>query len=140
MSNLTKSTLALLVAFLLFFSLSTHSLADEGSMNLRFSGNTLTAKIEDTPLRAVLEEIEEKKGIWFHVCSKGALEGERISIQFKGLSIKAGLERILSSMNHSLFFDQSSVLGVMLMGKTSATTTRRRTAPRRSPRNPSRGR
>lgn len=137
MFNLAKITLVLLEAFLLFFSLSIQSLAEEGSMNLRFSGNTFTAKIEDSPLKAVLEQIEEKKGIWFQVCSKGTLEGERISIQFKELSIKAGLERILSSMNYSLFFDQSGVLGVMLLGKTAGTRTRTRTAPRRSPRNPS---
>ena len=109
-------------------------------MNLRFSGDTLTAEIEDTPLKAVLEEIEDKKGIWFHVCSKGSLEGERISIQFKDLSIRGALERILSSMNYSLIFDQSNVLGVMLMGKTAGTRTRTRTAPRRTRRNPSRGR
>ena len=140
MSNLTKITSPLLVASLLLFSLSTQSLAEEGSMNLRFSGNTLTAKIEDTPLKAVLEEIEDKKGIWFHVSSQGSLEDEKISLEFKDQSIRAGLERILSSMNYSLFFDQSSVVGVMLFGKTSETRSRTRTAPRRSPRKPSRRR
>ena len=140
MSNLTKITSPLLVASLLFFLLSTQSLAEEGSMNLRFSGNTFTAKIEDTPLKAVLEEIEERKGIWFHVSSQRGLEDERISVQFKDLSIRAGLERILSSMNYSLFFDQSSVVGVMLFGKTSETRSRTRTVPRRSPRKPSRRR
>jgi len=140
MSNLTKITSSFLVASLLFFLLSTQSLAEEGSMSLRFSGNTFTAKIEDTPFKAVLEEIEERKGIWFHVSSQGSLEDERISVQFKDLSIRAGLERILSSMNYSLFFDHSSVVGVMLFGKTGETRSRTRTAPRRSPRKPSRRR
>jgi type II secretory pathway component GspD/PulD (secretin) len=140
MSNLIKITSPLLVASLLLFSLSTQSLAEEGSMNLRFSGNTLTAKIEDIPLKAVLEEIEDKKGIWFHVSSQGSLEDEKISVEFKDLSIRAGLERILSSMNYSLFFDQSSVVGVMLFGKTDGTRSGTRTAPKRSPRKPSRRR
>lgn len=140
MSNLTKITSPLLVASLLFFLLSTRSLAEEGSMNLRFSGNTFTAKIEDTPLKAVLEEIEDQKGIWFQVSSQESLEGERISVQFEDLSIKAGMDRILSSMNYSLFFDQSSVVGVMLFGKTSGTRSTTRTVPRRMPRKPSRRR
>jgi hypothetical protein len=47
------------------------------------------------------------------------------------LSIKNGLKRILSSMNYSLFFDKSGVVGVMLLGKADKTERRRKAPTRR---------
>jgi hypothetical protein len=62
------------------------------------------------------------------------LESEKVSVAFSDLSIQDGLERILSSMNYSLFFDESGVVGVMLLGKADKAGRSRRTpTPRWTP-------
>ena len=105
------------------------------------SRSTLTARIEDAPLETVLDRIKEERDIWFKVWSGGSLEGEKISVTFSELSIQDGLERILSSMNHSLFFDETGVVGVMLLGKADKTGRSRTTpTPRRTPQRSKRGR
>ena len=108
--------------------------AQEGNIYLRFAEHAFTARIEDAPLETVLDRIKEERDIWFQVWSGGSLEGEKISVTFSELSIQDGLERILSSMNHSLFFDEAGVVGVMLLGKADKTGRSRTTpTPRRTP-------
>ena len=115
--------------------------AQEGNIYLRFAEHAFTARIEDAPLETVIDRIKEERDIWFRVWSRGSLEGEKISVTFSDLSIKDGLERILSSMNYSLFFDESGVVGVMLLGKSDKTTRSTRTPTRRqAPRRSTRGR
>jgi hypothetical protein len=120
--------------------LTTASPAQEGDIDLRFRGHTFTAKIEDAPLERVMDRIREKTGIWFRIWSGGTFESEKISVTFKDLSIKGGLERILSSVNYSLFFDESGVVGVMILDN-SDKTRRSTSAPtrKRKPRRPTRG-
>ena len=106
-------------------------------VELNFNQQTLSAKIKEAPLSEVIVTIE-KKGIWFKLWFKGKepVLNEKVSVRFKGLPIKKGLERILSTLNHCLVFDRNGVLsGVILLGKPERTTTRstRRTrTPRRT--------
>jgi hypothetical protein len=129
-----KALLVLLATCVCLWALSKASLAQEGNIYLRFTEHAFTARIEDAPLETVLDRIKEERDIWFQVWSGGSLEGEKISVTFSELSIQDGLERILSSMNHSLFFDEAGVVGVMLLGKADKTGRSRRTpTPRRTP-------
>lgn len=134
MHKVTKSILTCLVICCLFFSLSTLTLAQGGRIYLDFRNQTLSANIEDAPLRDVLTRIEKKKGIWFKACLKGESSlDEKVSLRFRNLPIQSGLERILSGMNHCLFFEKRRVMGVMLFGKPAKRTYkgRRRTVRRR---------
>ena len=122
-------------------ALSKASPAQEGNIHPRFTEHAFTARIEDAPLETALDRIKEERDIWFQVWSGGSLEGKKISVTFSELSIQDGLERILSSMNHSLFFDEAGVVGVMLLGKADKTGRSRRTpTPRRTPPRSTRGR
>ena len=106
-------------------------------VELNFNHQTLSAKIREAPLREVIATIE-KKGIWFKLWFKGkeSVLNEKVSVRFKGLPVKEGLERILSTLNHCLVFDNNGVLsGVILLGKPERTTTRstgRTGTPRRT--------
>lgn len=118
MRKVTKAILAFFATFVLFFSLSTLTLAQGRRIYLDFRNQTLSANIEDAPLRDVLTRIKEKKGIWFKACLKGESSlDEKVSVRFRNLPIQSGLERILSGMNHCLFFEKRRVMGVMLFGK-----------------------
>ena len=115
MHQVFKATLILLAACLLSFSLSFFLRAEEGEIELEIKGETISARIKGGLLKDIIEKIKEKKGIWF----KGgeSLFEEKISVEFKDLSIQDGLKRILSKMNYSLMFDQDGKLfGVILIG------------------------
>lgn len=134
MHRVTKSILICLTASFLMFSLSTLTLAQGGRIYLDFRNQTLSANIEDAPLRDVLTRIKKKKGIWFKACLKGESSlDEKVSLRFRNLPIQSGLERILSGMNHCLFFEKRRVMGVMLFGKPGKRTYkgRRRSVRRR---------
>jgi hypothetical protein len=136
-----KALLVLLSTGVCLCVLSKASPAQEGNIYLRFTEHAFTARIEDAPLETVIDRIKEERDIWFQVWSGGSLEGEKVSVTFSDLSIKHGLERILSSMNYSLFFDESGVVGVMLLGKADKTDRGRSTpTPRRTPPRSTRGR
>ena len=139
--SLGKALLVLLATGACLWALSKASPAQEGNIYLRFTEHAFTARIEDAPLQTVIDRIKEERDIWFRVWSKGSLEDEKISVTFNDLSIKDGLERILSSMNYTLFFDESGVVGVMLLGKADKTTRSTRTpTSRRRPRRSTRRR
>jgi len=140
MNKVSKAILTLIVASLLVFLSSAISVAEEGYIDLDFGNGTLSANIKEAPLRAVIGEIEkQKKGIWFRIWlkeSKVSLD-EKVSMQFKNLAIRDGLKRILSTMNHSLIFDNhGKLLGVFLLGKPARArgrARRRAVAPRKRP-------
>jgi hypothetical protein len=114
---------------------------DEEAIDLDFKHHTVSADIEGAPLRAVIEEIKKKvQGIWFKEWLKRgtASLSEKISVEFEDLPIRMGMERIFSTMNHSLVFDgHNRLLGIFLLGKPEKprirTRIRRGTAKRRSP-------
>jgi len=129
MFKVARTALILLAGPLVLFLTSVSAQAQEGKVKLNFEKETLSADIEQAPLRAVLNRIKEKKGIWYSTWFKGeSTLNEKVSVQFRRLPIKDGLERILSDVNHSLVLQGSGVVGVMLFGKEDRT---RQPSPRR---------
>jgi hypothetical protein len=130
------SAIALSVASPLIVLVSPGPLmAEEGIIELDFDRHTVTADIEEAPLRAVIEEIKkEVKGIWFKIWlgrSKTSLD-EMISVEFKDLPIRNGMERVFSAMNYSLVFDKHyKLIGVFLLGETARARGGRTAIPRR---------
>ena len=133
-----------LVASLVFFAGFRPVQAQTRRVDLNLNRRTLSAKIREAPLREVIATIE-KKGIWFKLWFEGkeSVLNEKVSIRFKGLPLKKGLERILSTLNHCLVFDHNGVVsGVILLGKPERRITRsarrirtpRRTTRRYNPR------
>lgn len=116
MPKLILTLLASLIALLLLCGVVS---AQEKRLYLAFDQGRLTANIKNTPLNAVLDRIKEQRSIYF---DKGfmrdpSLLDNDVSVQFTNLPVQDGLERILSGINHSLFFKGDSVEGVMLLGK-----------------------
>jgi len=123
---------SILWVLLVSFSLPTWVLAGDRAIDLTLEDQTLSARIEEASLRAVIQEIKEETGVWVKLWLKGkegALD-ERVSVRFEDLPVEQAFERIFSTMNHSLIFDgQHNLLGVFLLGKPDKSrqpTTRRR--------------
>jgi hypothetical protein len=132
MFSVARSAFILLAGPILLFLTSVSAESQEGTVNLNFERDTLSADIEQAPLGAVLDRIREEEGIWYQTWLKGeSTLKEEVSVQFRRLPIKDGLERILSDVNHSLVLEGSGVVGVMLFGKVSETP---RSSPSRSTR------
>ena len=134
-----QMVITVLIASFLVLSGPQRILAQAKRIEVNFSHRTLSARIREAPLREVIEAIE-KKGIWFKLWFKGkeSVLNEKVSVRFKSLPLKKGMERILSTLNHCLVFDHNGVLsGVILLGKPESRTTRstrRIRTPRRTPR------
>ena len=105
---------------------------EEGTVKLEFKGDTLSADIDKAPLRDVLAKFEKERGIWHKTWFKGrSTLNSEISVQFDDLSIKEGLQRILSDVNFTFVLEGSKVVGVMLFGEQDGTSSRPTTTPRR---------
>ena len=129
---------AFVVAFCLLFLACGLTAAQEGGIKLDFKGRTCSADVDQAPLREVLDRVKEERGIWYKAwsTSQPAID-EEISVHFKELPIKEGLERLLSDVNHTLVFEGTSLVGVMIFGKPAPTRYSggtRRTPSRRYPR------
>jgi len=99
---------------------------------LRFKERTLSADIDSTPLRVVLDAIRKQKGIRFQTKKgAGSLLNEEISVQFKQLPMQDALKRIFAGMNHCLVFRGDSIYRVMLYGKVKKKRYTRRRQVRR---------
>jgi hypothetical protein len=109
--------------------------AEEGIIEMDFKEHTVTADIEEAPLRTVIEEIKkEVQGVWFKIWLGGSVASldERISVEFKDLSIRNGMERVFSAMNYSLVFDKHyKLIGVFILGKPAKARGARTAIPRR---------
>jgi hypothetical protein len=93
--------------------LSGPGLATGEDLFIAFEGETFSAHVEESPLKAVTEKIESETGIWFKAGE--TLLQERVSVVFDGLPFEDGLERILSKMSYSLVFDDDDeIVGVFL--------------------------
>lgn len=140
MGKVSKAILASLVSSLAFLLLSASLLAEERKIELDFGASTISADIKEAPLRAVVEEIKKhEEAVWFKIWLKGTKTSldDKVSVRFTHLSIRDGMERIFSSMNYSLIFDQhGKLLGVFLLGRPART--RGRVTRVRTPRAPPR--
>ena len=139
---MNKAIICLLWVFILFLLGYDAAYAEPGKIELDFNHQTLSATIKNAALGNVIAEIKKEKDVWFKLWLKGkesTLE-EKVSVQFKDLPVKDGIERIFSPLNHCLVFDQNDdLLGVVLLGKPEKSiygdrrrTTTRRRYPRRN--------
>jgi hypothetical protein len=108
--------------------------SQEIRLYLDFEQQRLSANIRNMPLKAVFDEITEKRGICFetsYVRDSSSLD-EKISVRFTDLPVQDGLKRILAGMNYCIIFNGESVVGVTLFGKagTRRYSKKRRTSPR----------
>lgn len=138
MHKMSKLILVLFLSFIVLLFLRGVVSAQEKRLYLAFDQGRLTANIKNTPLKAVLDRIKEQRSIYFDkgFMRDSSLLDNDVSVQFTNLPVQDGLERILSGINHSLFFKGDSVEGVMLLGKPGKRIYRapRRTVQRRIPR------
>jgi hypothetical protein len=96
-----------------------------GRIELSMSDQTLSASIRSAPLRDVISRVENELGIWIQ--GTHHVTDETLSLEFESMRVDKGLDRILSSTNYSLVFDeQGDVLGVILLSSASAPTVRPR--------------
>ena len=116
-----KATPAISVVFLigsifaLFFSFPV-TVTAAGTMELDLGRNALSARIENSPLKLVVEKIADKYGIWV----KGAehLSNETYSVEFEAVSVRQALERMLSPFNCCYFIDpKGKISGIIIVSK-----------------------
>jgi len=135
MTKVCKSLkhVAFFVVFVALLILLPQTTAAQGSgLRLRFKERTLSADIDSTPLRVVLDAIRKQKGIRFQTKKgAGSLLNEEISVQFKQLPMQDALKRIFAGMNHCLVFRGDSIYRVMLYGKVKKKRYTRRRQVRR---------
>jgi len=101
---------------LYFSALFLPSLSIAYSVALIFKGETLSANLKEVPLKAVFEKISREKGVW--IKGNDSVLEEKVSIEFRELSLSDGLKRILASMNYSLVFNlERKLVGVIIVDK-----------------------
>ena len=88
-------------------------------LSLTFERKVVSADIKGIPLRTVLNEIKERRGVWYDTGSlkDPSILNETISVHFEELPLQEGLQRILLGVNHVILFQGRSIDGVMLFGK-----------------------
>lgn len=116
----------LTAAFLLFLLPLFTPAAEAGQIDLDFQGNTLSANLEEAPLRDLLDQLKQQRGIWVKGTETVTVE-ETISVRFADLPIEAAFQRMLSGLNYSLAFDRKgAVVGITLLGASMPETRRSR--------------
>jgi hypothetical protein len=85
-------------------------------IDLTFQGDVLSVNLKETQLKEILGKLEREKGISWN--GNSSLLEERITLQFKDLSLNEGVKRILGSMNYCLIFDANERLAsVIIIGE-----------------------
>lgn len=110
-----KVLFTMLGVLLFLLLLPTEMFGDIGQLEVDFSGERCSLDIAKMPLKTVLTKINDEEGIWFKVTQSSA--EETVSIRFRDLSIREGMERILRNFNYSLHYDQNGkLLGATILG------------------------
>ena len=118
-NKINKITVVSVVICGIYLSIFSPLFAGGGTVDLSIEGDTLSVNLKAIPLKDILEKLEKEKGIWCR--GDESVLGERISVQFTGLSLEGGMKRILASMNYSLLFDKESrLIGVIVVGKSGS--------------------
>jgi hypothetical protein len=131
----------LLTAIVALFFLYSTAHAEESGFDLNIKKQTISVNIRNMPLKDIIREIEDEKDIWFDtgfMRDKSLLDRD-ISVEFGAVNMQECLDRILSGINYSLFFNGDRIIGVMLLGRPDkrsypgSRSTVRRSPARRSP-------
>lgn len=128
---MTEFPAKMVVFFSVLLFMGAGSAVGEGP-SITFEEESFSAHLEELSLKAVTEKIESETGIWFQAGE--ALLQERVSVAFDELSFEDGLDRILSTMNYSLVFDEDEeIVGVFLFRRLDAKEKQSITGARRRP-------
>ena len=100
-----KGFIAGFILFLFFLSVFSPGAAAKGSSEVKFHGDLMTVKLQDMPLKQLLEKIQKEKGIWFD--ENGFLPEIKLSMQFENIPLEKALHRFLFKYNYVLFFDHN---------------------------------
>ena len=101
----TRGFIAGFILFLFFLSVFSSGAAAKGSAEVNFHGDLMTVKLQDMPLKQLLEKIQKEKGIWFD--ANGFLPEIKLSMQFENIPLEKALHRFLFKYNYVLFFDHN---------------------------------
>lgn len=83
---------------------------------LHIKEGKISAELTNVPLTDIVRKIEAQGGIWLEAGAD--LAGNKISVRFTDLSLKEGLKRILTNMNHSLVYNaDGKVAGVFILSQ-----------------------
>ena len=111
-----RALIITLTVGLLLLSVLSPVPARGAGIDLTFQGNVLSANLKEAQLKEILEKLEREKGISWK--GESSLLEEKITVQFRNLSLHEGVKRILGSMNHCLVFDKDERLAsVVIIGK-----------------------
>jgi hypothetical protein len=110
-----KVLFTMLGALLFLLLLPLQMFGDIEQLRMDFNDEGCSFDIAKVPLKTILTKIKDEKGIWFKVTKSSA--EEMVSIRFRDLSIREGMERTLRNFNYSLHFDQNGkLLGITILG------------------------
>ena len=82
-------------------------------IDLTFQDDFLSANLNEACLKEILEKLESEKDIFWK--GDSSLLEEKITVQFRNLSLHERLKRILGTMNHCLIFDTDEILASFLV-------------------------
>ncbi len=78
---------------------------------------TMTARLHQVPLKAVLQELQQQTGLKYTVAPE---EADRpISVEFTAWPLRKGLSRILAEVNHAISFDANGMPVQVIIAKKS---------------------
>ncbi len=101
--------------------------AQEPVLELRISGQTMSARLEAVPLQEVVQEFK-RKGIWIR--GEKHLPAREITLQFQDLELREGFKRILSDVNYCIVFGgEHRIDGLIVVGRTKVPQAGLRPAP-----------
>ena len=113
------------MVFLFFGSLLTLTVPASyaNPYRIEIAGNRLTADLENAPLVEVINDIGAKTGIRFIYVGDAAAAGLSIpfTYQFKSISLRKALEKLLAPVNHSIISDRdNNISQVYIIGAKSS--------------------
>ncbi len=110
-----------LLIFLVFFCRS--NIASFGSVpsdNVRIEGERISIQVKGVKLGELLKLIEDKTGIKFEL--DNSLSGEKISVDFKEVSILEGIKEIINTLNYAIIYDQDDAADKVIIVDSNAST------------------
>lgn len=92
-------------------------LAQPTQIAIEVHRETMTARLLQVPLKAVLQELQRQTGLKYTVSEE---EADRvISVEFTSVSLRRGLSRILAHVDHAISFDANGMPVQVIIGKKS---------------------
>ncbi|MCF6159150.1 MAG: HEAT repeat domain-containing protein [wastewater metagenome] len=96
------------------------TLSDQGILEIKLSDGRLSAKVRNSPLKDVLEEVMEqgKSRIWVH----DSIQDTTVTVEFENLPVSEGIHKIMKDKNYVFIYAPAEVKEgtLSLMDKSSS--------------------